>query len=185
MPDTNDDIDREIIPEGKVQRGQLRNQTQSRRKQAPTLISLTKEDVESETVDFSEISAYVSVAFETDLSLALTKESVLVGLHERTNPEVTRKGVRIVWVEHAKTGELVPVKLRGGVAIAEDENVPEESDDNNNDDPNTPLLLPPSLTGKKGMYIYIHIYIYIHLCVYICVYTYMMILIPLCYCHLL
>lgn len=62
----------------------MRNQTQSiRRKQAPSLISLKKEDVESDTVDFSEISAYVTVAFEADLSIALSKESVLVGLHER------------------------------------------------------------------------------------------------------
>jgi hypothetical protein len=85
MPDTNDYIDREINSDGRVQRErQVRNQQQSiRRKQAPSLISLTKEDVESVTVDFSEISAYVSVAFDTDLSLAVTKENVLVGLHER------------------------------------------------------------------------------------------------------
>lgn len=63
---------------------QFRNQPQFiRRKQAPSLISLTKEDVESETVDLSEISAYVNVVFENDLSLGLSKESMLIGLHER------------------------------------------------------------------------------------------------------
>jgi hypothetical protein len=65
----------------------------------------------------------------------------------------------------------VPVKLRGGIAVAEDE-VPEESDDNKMDDPNMSLLLPPSLTGKKGIHVYMYIYIYVYIYTYIYIYIY-------------
>ena len=113
-----------------------------------SLNSLAEEDIETSTIDIDEISSFVNVSFEADLTISSSRENKLIGLHERTNPETNRKGARIVWVEHAKTGELVPVILRGGVAIAEDENNTQEDSKKDTDDVNTPLLLPPSLSGR-------------------------------------
>ena len=79
-----------------------------------SLNSLAKEDIETSTIAIDEISSFVNVSFEADLTISSSRENKLIGLHERTNPETNRKGARIVWVEHAKTGELVPVILRGG-----------------------------------------------------------------------
>jgi hypothetical protein len=119
---------------------------QTVRRWAPSLSSLVKEDVESDDIAADEISSYVNVAFETDLAVALTRD--FYGLKESTNPEINRRGVRIVWIEHAKTGELVPVTLRGGVATAEDSNdLPEDLNDKN-DNANTPLLMPLPLSGR-------------------------------------
>lgn len=44
--------------------------------------------------------------------------------------------------------------------MAEDDSVlPGESNDNDTDDPNIPLLLPPSLTGKKGGFLSLHVHL--------------------------
>ena len=120
---------------------------QTIRRWAPSLSSLVKEDVESDDIAADEISSYVDVTFETDLAVGLTRN--FYGLKESTNPETNRKGVRIVWIEHAKTGELVPVTLRGGVATAEDSNDLNEDLDEKNDNVNTPLLMPLPLSGRQ------------------------------------
>jgi hypothetical protein len=96
--------ERELSPDGRIQRP--RNQPAQahtiQRKQAPNMNSLAGEDIESAILELSDVASYVNVAFDVDLTQAN-------GLHGRTNPEITRKGARVVWVEHAKTGELVPV----------------------------------------------------------------------------
>ena len=56
-------------------------------------------------------------------------------------------GANIAWVQHAKTGELVPVVIRGG--DASDEQEQEEADkNNNNDQQRQPLLLPTPLIAS-------------------------------------
>jgi hypothetical protein len=116
------------------------------RRWAPALSSLVREDVDSDDIAADEISSYVNVTFEADLAVALTKE--FYGLKESTNPEINRRGVRIVWIEHAKTGELVPVTLRGGVATSEDSNDLPEDLNEKTDNVNTPLLMPLPLSGR-------------------------------------
>ena len=129
------------------QRGAVNN---VERKSALSFHALAKEDVGSEAIEPSDIASFVNVVLEADLSLSLSRDNIATALYEKTNPEVDHKGARIVWVEHAKTGELVPVILRGGMTVTEDSDDSPEDHKKESDSPNTPLLMPPSLSGKEG-----------------------------------
>lgn len=121
------------------------------RKSTLSLHALAKEDVGPESIELMDIESFVNVALEADLSLSLSRDNILIALHERTNPEMNKKGARVVWVEHAKTGELVSIVLRGGMPVAEDSDDSPEDPKLESDDPNIPLLMPLSLSGKEGM----------------------------------
>ena len=127
--------------------GRTANKTQ--RKLSPFFSALAKEDIEYDDIELADIPSYVNVSFENHVTLALSGERSTENYFERSNPETDRKGVRIVWVEHAKTGELVPVALRGGVALVEDSSQIPENVSDDNDDVNSPLLMPPSLSGRQ------------------------------------
>ena len=65
------------------------------------------------------------------------------------------EGLRIVWVEHAKTGDLVPVVLHGGVVVEDvDDNVYKKKNDDEDEnliEVDNPLLsYPPPLGGNEN-----------------------------------
>lgn len=148
-PDSNDCLFIRIIFAPAVDRPLGRTTNKNQRRSSPFFSALAKEDVEYDDIELADVPSYVNISFENHVTLALSGEGNTEKHFERSNPETDRKGVRIVWVEHAKTGELVPVAVRDGGAFAEDSSqVPEEVSDNG-DDANSPLLMPPSLSGKQ------------------------------------
>ena len=119
------------------------------RRLAPALSSLAKDDIEFDEITPAEISEFVNVNFEADLSSALTRENASSTFLEKTIPETNRKGVKIVWIQHAKTRELVPVSLRDGLTATDDSADLAENSNDSSDDVYAPLMMPLSLSDRE------------------------------------
>ena len=119
------------------------------RKLAPALSSLAKDDIEFDEITPAEISVFVNVNFEADLSYALSRGNTTSTFLEKTIPETNRKGVKIVWIQHAKTRELVPITLRDGLTTADDSADQAENLNDSSDDVYAPLMMPSSLSDRE------------------------------------
>ena len=119
------------------------------RRPAPALSSLAKDDIEFDDITPAEISSFVNVHFESDLSSLFSNENKVGGLIEKTTPEKNRKGVKIVWIQHAKTRELVPVTLRDGLTLADESADLAENSNDSSDDVYAPLMMPSSLSDRE------------------------------------
>lgn len=134
------------------------------RRSAPAFSSLARDDIEFDEITPAEISMFVNVNFEADLSSALSRENTTSSFIEKTIPETNRKGVKIVWIQHAKTRELVPITLHDGLTNVDDSADLAENSNDANDDVYSPLLMPSSLSerdldGENGFRFYQQLYL--------------------------
>ena len=119
----------------------------SRNSSTFSISSIARDDFEDDSsLPVSEAVPYVSVYFTDGID---NDAHVIRSLMNRQSvePILSRDGKQIVWSENAKSGDLLPVKLRHGAVDEED--VDPDENDNEERMKETELLLPPRPLGKS------------------------------------
>ena len=132
------------------------------RRLAPPLNSINKEDIEEGSLQVAEISSFVQVDFESlgdaygntstsaSANNSATVNPLFYAQRVGAEPEVDKKGYRVIWAENIRSGELVPIRFReGDIGDSLNGNV-EGGDLSEGEDEDDKLpLLPPSLNSQQ------------------------------------
>jgi hypothetical protein len=117
----------------------------------PSLNSLPREDVDERELLLSEVPAYLSNSLWSN-----PKAYNVGGMYAHsveiapTAPQTSKDGGRVVWVENARTMQLVPLLLhRGSLGEEESDEINDDLNDFNNAVP-LAIPLPSSLASGKG-----------------------------------
>jgi hypothetical protein len=116
---------------------------------APGINSLARDDFDGDdSIPMAEVASYMRVYFNGgfDGNSSLTVPDVNKDL---LDPEMARDGTQRVWVEDARTGELMPTKMRYGSATGNDDDN-EDNLANEGEDGEDSILLLPAPLGKRG-----------------------------------
>lgn len=119
----------------------------SRNSNSFSVSSIARDDFDDDaSLPVGEAVPYVSVYFTDGIDNDAHVTRSLMNRHS-LEPIQSRDGSHIVWSENAKSGDLLPVKLRHGAVDEEDGMDPDENDSDERMR-ETELLLPPRPLGK-------------------------------------
>ena len=121
------------------------------RQKMPGLVNVDRDDIMAQDLPIGEEVPFVSAYFGdyTDSYSALRANASLV--NGQLEPELSRDGSHVVWVENARTGELLPTLL-GSLGTSNDDDADGERDNNDPDaeyDESSPLVLPKPLDDSE------------------------------------
>ena len=119
------------------------------RQKMPGLVNVDRDDILHQDLPVGEEVPFVSSLFGDYTDSYNGMRASIIGDLE---PELSRSGSHVVWVENARTGELMPVLLDSAGGGADDNGGDERdnTEEGNEEDENSPLILPAPLDDGDG-----------------------------------
>jgi len=119
------------------------------RQKMPGLVNVDRDDILPQDLPIGEEVSFVSSLFGDYTDSYNGLRASIIG---ELQPEVSRSGNHVVWVENARTGELMPVLLDAAGGGADDNGGDERdnTEEGNEEDENSPLILPSPLDDSDG-----------------------------------